>query len=696
MKILRIRIGSFGSLSDRDYTLDPGLNVFFGPNEAGKSSLRSFITSTLFQKTGIRYPETKKSDCGKLEICMSDGTQRMIERDGKKSLGCVDAECGISGKEYTSIYSMDPDDLRDVSDLEKGDIRNRFLTIPGGKDLPKIFRELKEERTSYVPDGRRSEKSRMSVLAKDLQSAKEEVVRLQMRENGDGAYNTLAEKEKTLGAQLEEARKKASECDTARKKADIGKEREKTVSAIRELEAEESTLAYSERFGDDCIPSEIRLRKSLDDAEKESAEAERLCRDAENAMGGYDADTVLRNSGRIGKLGARRDRGYEGGKTLLPTEEKKARGGNTVLILAAVMIAAGIGVALVNAPAGIAVAAAGAVLAAVSFMRSKKAVPAAEPRPSDSGSDADLERAASEIGIPRTDPETDADTLRALLDKAEIFRDRRWDLEKASHRKEDAENALSLFYAGFGGKDGFEKAMADRRELGDVRSRISALRGLADTSPAEEYTDPETADGEYSAASEEVNRLSEEYGKVKEALRNIERDASVEDAITKRSEAENAVYSAALEWASLMMQQIILDEASENMYSGSSPGVIGNADRFLSLMTDGRYGMASDPASESLAVKDLRTGEVKTSGQWSSGLGDQVKLSLKMAVSLSLSDERPPVILDDVLLTSDSGRKEGACKAAAELSRDIQVIYFTCDRETRDLMEKAGGRIIGV
>ncbi len=696
MRILRIRIGSFGSLSDRDYALDPGLNVFFGPNEAGKSSLRSFITSTLFQKTGIKYPETKRSDCGKLEVCMSDGTSRTVERDGKKSLGCVDAECGISGKEYTSIYSMDPDDLRDVSDLEKGDIRNRFLTIPGGKDLPKIFRELKEERTSYVPDGRRSEKSRMSVLAKDLQSAKEEVVRLQIRENGDDSYNALAEREKALGTQLDEARKKASECDAARKRADIGKEREKTVSAIRDLEAKESALAYSERFGNDCASSEIRLRGSLEDAEKASAEAERLCRDAENAMGGYDADTVLRNTGRIEKLGPHRGRMQESGRTLLPTEEKKGHGGNTVLILAAVMIAAGIAVAAVNVPAGIAAAAAGAVLAAVSLLRSKKAVPAAEPRPSAGGSDADLERAASEIGIPRTDPETDADNLRTLLRKAQTFRDRRWDLEKAVRGKEEAERALSLFYSGFGGKDGFEKAMADRRELETVRSKISALRDLADTSPAADYADPETADGEYSAASEEVNRLSEEYGKVKEALRNIEGDASVENAITRRSEAENAVYTAALEWASLMMQQIILDEASENMYSGSSPGVIRNADRFLSLMTDGRYGMASDPASESLAVKDLRTGEVKTAGQWSSGLGDQVKLSLKMAVSLSLSDERPPVILDDVLLTSDSGRKEGACRAAAELSRDIQVIYFTCDRETRDLMEKAGGRIICV
>ena len=83
----------------------------------------------------------------------------------------------------------------------------------------------------------------------------------------------------------------------------------------------------------------------------------------------------------------------------------------------------------------------------------------------------------------------------------------------------------------------------------------------------------------------------------------------------------------------------------------------------------------------------------KVAKEWSSGLEDQVKLSVKMAVSLSLSKEKPPVILDDILLTSDTGRKHAACKALAELSGDIQVIYFTCDRETRDFLEQEGAAV---
>jgi uncharacterized protein YhaN len=90
---------------------------------------------------------------------------------------------------------------------------------------------------------------------------------------------------------------------------------------------------------------------------------------------------------------------------------------------------------------------------------------------------------------------------------------------------------------------------------------------------------------------------------------------------------------------------------------------------------------------------DRGTGEKKVAKEWSSGLEDQVKLSVKMAVSLSLSKEKPPVILDDILLTSDSGRKKAACKALAQLSEDIQVIYFTCDRETRDFLASEGASV---
>ncbi len=48
MKLVELRIAGFGRLSDRTFMFEPGLNVIFGPNESGKSTVASAIVATLY------------------------------------------------------------------------------------------------------------------------------------------------------------------------------------------------------------------------------------------------------------------------------------------------------------------------------------------------------------------------------------------------------------------------------------------------------------------------------------------------------------------------------------------------------------------------------------------------------------------------------------------------------------------------
>ena len=50
-----------------------------------------------------------------------------------------------------------------------------------------------------------------------------------------------------------------------------------------------------------------------------------------------------------------------------------------------------------------------------------------------------------------------------------------------------------------------------------------------------------------------------------------------------------------------------------------------------------------------------------------------------------LGDGKVPMILDDVLLPFDPDRMEGAVRALAEVSREMQVIMFTCDPAVADV-----------
>ena len=48
MKIRKIMINGFGKLTDRSYTFSDGLNVIYGNNEAGKSTLHRFIGAVFY------------------------------------------------------------------------------------------------------------------------------------------------------------------------------------------------------------------------------------------------------------------------------------------------------------------------------------------------------------------------------------------------------------------------------------------------------------------------------------------------------------------------------------------------------------------------------------------------------------------------------------------------------------------------
>ena len=54
MIIKKVKLNPFGAITDRDLTLDEGLNVLLGPNEAGKSTLINAIFAALFIPTAVR------------------------------------------------------------------------------------------------------------------------------------------------------------------------------------------------------------------------------------------------------------------------------------------------------------------------------------------------------------------------------------------------------------------------------------------------------------------------------------------------------------------------------------------------------------------------------------------------------------------------------------------------------------------
>ena len=95
MRINNLKINGFGKLKDREFKLSEGINLIYGENETGKSSLLKFTTSMLYgaskNKNGKeisdfdRYkPWQTEEFSGKINYTLDSGEEFEVYREFKK------------------------------------------------------------------------------------------------------------------------------------------------------------------------------------------------------------------------------------------------------------------------------------------------------------------------------------------------------------------------------------------------------------------------------------------------------------------------------------------------------------------------------------------------------------------------------------------------------------------------------------
>ena len=95
MKIESLHIDGFGVWNDKTWeSLSPGLNVFHGPNETGKSTLMAFIRSVLFGldrrgQTRRYEPLNGGTHGGWLDVRVGDRAVRIERKAGRHVRGAV-------------------------------------------------------------------------------------------------------------------------------------------------------------------------------------------------------------------------------------------------------------------------------------------------------------------------------------------------------------------------------------------------------------------------------------------------------------------------------------------------------------------------------------------------------------------------------------------------------------------------------
>lgn len=109
-------------------------------------------------------------------------------------------------------------------------------------------------------------------------------------------------------------------------------------------------------------------------------------------------------------------------------------------------------------------------------------------------------------------------------------------------------------------------------------------------------------------------------------------------------------------------------ELAQQEYETDRQPAIRGASAYVKAMTGGIYTLHMDDAHKGAYVKDT-TGREIPLGKWSSGLGDQVYLALRLSLAESFAGkvEFLPLLLDDVLVRFDLERQKLTLQVQKEL-----------------------------
>ena len=199
MKIESLHIDGFGVWNDKTWApLAPGLNVFHGANETGKSTLMAFIRSILFgldrRGQARRYePLNGGTHGGWLDVTVSGRTVRIERKAGKHVRGTVtiydgdtaggDTEletllAGTTRTLYHNVFAFGLEELQQFQTLQDTEISPHLsgavLGI-GAARWTAVQRDIESrQRSLFLPHGQNGV---INVALKELESVREDLDR---------------------------------------------------------------------------------------------------------------------------------------------------------------------------------------------------------------------------------------------------------------------------------------------------------------------------------------------------------------------------------------------------------------------------------------------------------------------------------------------------------------------------------------
>jgi len=273
MRIIDLHIYGYGKLENYRISSMDRFHVFYGENEAGKSTIMSFIHSILFgfparQSTELRYePKDHSKYGGKIKAFFPGKGIAVIERVKGRAAGdvTVSLEDGTVGGEellkdlmqrmdksiYQAIFSFNVHGLQNIQAM-KGEELGKYLFSAGTLGTDKLFNAetalLKEMEIRFKPSGKKPLMNEKLKELKEVQSA------LKQAEYQNERYSELLSEKEAIESKIAQLETEIKECEQRNAKLKEYKRNEQMV-------IEEAALQRKlEEYGPVYFPQDGLLR----------------------------------------------------------------------------------------------------------------------------------------------------------------------------------------------------------------------------------------------------------------------------------------------------------------------------------------------------------------------------------------------------------------------------------------------------
>ena len=661
MIIKQLNLDHFGKFHNKEIHLEPGINVIYGSNESGKSTVHAFIQAMLFGTERLRgrgagkdmYTKYQPWDGGasyegRLRLTdqgqnwrlvrnfhkddshfsvIDETSGRQLENVGEDISGLIDGMNVSNYRNSVSVgqLSIQPDGQFTTS--MQSYMANMALGATDSVDVGKAMAYLKEERKKAAGKVSQDLYHQCKDQAEDLRHALSDKERLtEQQKNIEQERERVLEQIRRLendadGAMKEDRQERMKAIKLIQENNDVAAMYKAKKAELRELEGQTGDQKYQQRMQEVIDDYEARQEK-LEDSRSRYSEWEE-----QNEGNG------IRNLALVFPVAALAVLVWIAGGLV------GLKGVMHILVAALLTVAA--------------------VLLTVFLTKSS------------GGKKRRMAQLQSEIKrLERAQvavlDQYQIEDIHELMEKGQNQRSRqegvlrlRRELEKLRQRYDELQKPLAPYLEKYGDSVTLESAVGQEQ-----KQKIQQLRKQA---------------SDLLRQSEQLNWQLEQLNNKQSQLNALEEKIQALDADRKASEEEIQA---------IEISQKAIQEITAQIHGSFGVQLADYISQLFAYITAGAHKKLNIDENFQVTVDDDR--KLLQPQQLSAGTVDQIYFSVRMAVGQMLFNEAMPLLLDDSFALYDDERLKNVLQWLSEQTAYSQILIFTCHHREAEMLSEMG------